>query len=477
MSKKNASSRLAGNDDMAEVYYEDGVVRRKYNRSSSENGKRIFDIVSDIGIHDLGLVGTKISQSAEHLELEHDQITFARPENWTITQFICVCKFTLNLNKKLLSHGLVLKDMLPENVLFLNSKPVFVDFPSIVFLEQMQSLDWLIVARGKEDPRLFVFKKMFIKFMFLPLHIGILNSSSRMHTTLKNKYCNSGNPAPRFRDIHIKHFRRLSDFQIYFVLMFTLFQLRIGTDAEKLERKTLRYLAWLENKWKVSDSSYSSYYTQKNEKYEINSQENWGEKQKNFWAVLHQFKPKTLIDIGANTGWFSILASYMGVDVTSIEVDEPSLDALFQHSQIEGLSITCLVSTFQEIISSKEQDESDSNSRIVFPNSRFDHEGVIAFGLVHHLCLGQGIPVSQIMKTLSSICENFLIIEFVELHDEKIDSEKSFFPKFEVMKSDYSKELFINLGRKYFKYFVEVPSHPKSRSLLIFSKSEAFQRF
>jgi hypothetical protein len=81
------------------------------------------------------------------------------------------------------------------------------------------------------------------------------------------------------------------------------------------------------------------------------------------------------------------------------------------------------------------------------------------------------------MKTLSSICENFLIIEFVELHDEKIDSEKSFFPKFEVMKSDYSKELFINLGRKYFKYFVEVPSHPKSRSLLIFSKSEAFQRF
>lgn len=470
----NQTLKLSGNDDMAEVFLNEGRIIRIYNNESSQKAKDIFNRIKSIGFRKLGIVDTTLIKDGKELRLEHEQIPFSNPENWTTTQFLNACKFTLELNNQLLSHGLTLKDMIPENVLFKNSNPVFVDFASIVNIKDLENLNWLKEIRNTTNARTYVIKFMFIKFMLIPLHIGILNNHLDMEIVLRERFCNSGNSAPKFVDINILKIRKAVHFKIYFKFLWKLFVLKFIIDPEKLQSILINYLCWLENTRPKEKSAYSMYYDEKKEKFDIESDSSWGPKQKNFSKALDFFQPRDLLDIGANTGWFSILASSRGIDVTSIEVDEPSVDTLYQNSRTENLSITIWVATFQEIISTKNQILKESVKYRTLPSNRFDRDGVVAFGLVHHLCLGQGLSLSRIMDTLASITKSFLIVEYIDLIDDKIVSEKSFFPKIDDMSSNYSKQKLLDEGKKYFKFVTEVESQPSTRSLIIFSRDSSY---
>ena len=180
MSTRIVNMKLAGSDDMAEVFFRENRIVRIYNESSSIHGKMIYDTLRSIGFTSLGIVETSLRQTKHGLEFEHEQLFFANPENWTTTQFLHANQFCLNLNSTLISHGLILKDMLPENILFKYSNTIFVDFASIVTLENLETLDWLEEIRSSNSPRRFILNSMFLKFMFIPLHIGILNGHSSL---------------------------------------------------------------------------------------------------------------------------------------------------------------------------------------------------------------------------------------------------------------------------------------------------------
>lgn len=474
MSTRIVNMKLAGSDDMAEVFFRENRIIRIYNERSSNHGKIIYDTLQSIGFTSLGVVETSLRQTKDVLELEHEQLFFANPENWTTTQFLHVNQFCLNLNSKLISHGLILKDMLPENILFKYSNTIFVDFASIVTLENLETLDWLMEIRSSNSPRRFVLNSMFLKFMFIPLHIGILNGHASLEPILRERYCNSGKIAPKLLDIKIHKFRKIMHFAIYAKFFWKLLSFKLIKDPDKLELKVIQYLQWLETSRPHDNSAYSSYYSEKGEKFDLRSHEEWGPKQVNFNKALDHYKPANLLDIGSNTGWFSILASSRGIDVTAIEVDEPSLDLLYRFTRSEKLPITCCLATFQDIISSKVPIIDQVGGTRNFPESRFDHEGVIAFGLIHHLCLGQGLSLGEIMTTLAMISRTFLIVEFIDLNDEKIASEQSFFPKYFEMSSCYSKEVFMNEAKKLFKFIVQVDSQPDTRSLFILSNVSSF---
>src|SRR6185437_12773414 len=64
-------------------------------------------------------------------------------------------------------------------------------------------------------------------------------------------------------------------------------------------------------------------------------------KQKRAWirGVLDELRPKTVLDVGANTGEFSAIAAGMGADVVALERDADAAERIAQMSTAKGLNI------------------------------------------------------------------------------------------------------------------------------------------
>ncbi len=464
---------LSGFDDDAKVYFEDGIIRRIYNKSSSKDAHRVFGKLNEIGFPSLSIVDTKVEsyETSGNLILQHKTLLFARPSNWTPIQLLKACRLTIELDLKLRAHKLCLKDMLPENLVFSGTKPIFVDFASIVDFNALSKIKWLNEARKNLKPELFILKNLFYRFMLIPLIIGALDSPKKMLHILGHNFCNSGDNSPSLK--HLNLFRVVTSNKPRALILTCgiILKIKFWTDHLKLEAAIIKYLQNLETVMKKDISPYLDYYNSKNEAFDFKDQSSWKNKQMSLNLIYEKFKPKSLLDIGANTGWYSILASRKGIRVTSVDEDMASIEDLFKYSDENGLPINCLVATYSEISKSCQSmapNSRNENSQL-FPQSRFNHEMVIALGLIHHLCLGGGISVSEIVEVLAMISSKYLVIEFVELEDEKILTENSFFPQFQKMSPNYSKDELILNGLKYFDGFEEFPSEPSStRRILVF---------
>ena len=62
----------------------------------------------------------------------------------------------------------------------------------------------------------------------------------------------------------------------------------------------------------VDQSNYSGYYVQKGENFGFEPSEDWLPKQRAVYDALLELRPDSVLDIGSNTGWFSILAAKAG---------------------------------------------------------------------------------------------------------------------------------------------------------------------
>jgi hypothetical protein len=467
------SFNLSGFDDDAGVYFENGIIRRIYNLESSRDAHSVFETLNKVGFAPLSIVDSKI-ESYEidgNLILQHKALFFAHPTNWTPIQLLKVCKLTIELNIGLREYGLVLKDMLPENLTFHDTKPIFIDFASIVDFNKLQKLEWLNEVRKNQKPEMFILKNMFFRFMLIPLIIGALDSPKKMSHILGFNFCNSGNNPPNLKRLNLFRVLTTNKLKTMALTCKIIVKIKFSNDHIKIEGAIIKYLQNLEASMRKNISPYLDYYNSKNEAFDFKDQSNWKNKQMNLNLIYEKFKPKSLLDIGANTGWYSILASQKGIRVTSVDEDMASIEDLFKYSDENSLPINCLVATYSEISNSCQSvfpSSRNKNSQL-FPQSRFNHEMVIALGLIHHLCLGDGIPVSEIVKVLAMISSKYLVIEFVELEDDKILNENSFFPQFQKMSPKYSKEELILNGLKYFSGFEEFPSEPSStRGIIVF---------
>src|SRR5437867_9936137 len=59
--------------------------------------------------------------------------------------------------------------------------------------------------------------------------------------------------------------------------------------------------------------------------------------------VLLEFKPKQVLDVGANTGHFSLLAAEAGAQVVAIDSDAACAGALWRQASARNLNILPLV--------------------------------------------------------------------------------------------------------------------------------------
>lgn len=160
----------------------------------------------------------------------------------------------------------------------------------------------------------------------------------------------------------------------------------------------------------------------------------------------------TVLDIGANTGHYSKMASHHGYEVIATDNDHDCINKLSGEKYITSLVV----------------DICNPTPGIGFMNTerppfldRVKADTVFALALIHHICIGNNVPLYKVAELFSTMCRN-LVIEFVPDND----------PKAKIIKGNkvippYSQALFESEFVKYFDIESKVDIKDSMRSIYL----------
>jgi SAM-dependent methyltransferase len=194
----------------------------------------------------------------------------------------------------------------------------------------------------------------------------------------------------------------------------------------------------------------------------------WKSKQKSVYQVLREVKPKTVLDLGANTGWYSFLAAKFGAQVVATDSDESSLELLYDIIMMQNVNITPLLIPFNRMMFNRNY----LYENVERPEERLKSDVVLCLALLHHLIIGSGFLIEDVLKTLYDVTSKTLVLEFIDLNDFIIRKCPVVFQNlYRTNSKNYSLDLIINNGKKLFGNLSILESNPsETRKLLVFTK-------
>ena len=378
------------------------------------------------------------------------------PYEWSEAGFFDALKLHVNIFQKSFSSGLLLKDFLLTNILFEKENPVFTDLGSFIDLKKIinkrQTIEVLITS-------------MMIPYAFLPALAFSMNQNKIARDWLSNRFCNTSSTPPDLNElVNGKN-------QIQIIIL----KLSIKYWIKVLKLLPLSILFNILNKIffqfeaKTSPSAYSAYYSDKKKCLTKTP------KDKSIEKCLAKTLPKSVVDLGANTGKYSFLAARTASIVYAIEEDEYCANIIYKHSQKIKTPVFAIVKKFEDlhetIFANKELYGLRKNPVLFFPFcKRVKADLVLCLGLIHHLCLGRGIETSKIIETLNYLSTKYCIIEFIDKRDRLITAEKTFFPLYNKMLGNYSEKIFLSEVKRFFNINNIFPSDADTRKIYLLSK-------
>lgn len=132
-----------------------------------------------------------------------------------------------------------------------------------------------------------------------------------------------------------------------------------------------------------------------------------------FANVLTQLRPRNVLDVGCNTGVFSVMAAESGAHVIAMDCDESSVAALYSLADQRNLPIQPII---MDIVSPSPA-YGWCGQQHNAASTRLQAELVCAFALIHHLVFSQGQSFARIVASLRDFAPHALIVEFVAADD------------------------------------------------------------
>lgn len=459
------------------------AIERTYTGSNTSYPVFLMHAYLSHGLNELGIVKTEAVGNASFRHAKHI-ITY--PHEWAPAMLKEAVLYHLDLLLELDDCGLTLKDALPENILFTANNPVFVDFFSIVSRDDLCKESWLTSASLLgEDPRSTVLRLMFVPYMLLPLMMYAGRAWVEGRELLAVHHCNNvAGLVPHWGFVkktrlnkaktHIKSMLGRGDILSDMAEMVIAEAHKVCVHPSMPWRERVVRLRALTTNLDVTPepSGYSDYYSAKNENFSITDRALWGAKQSLIDKVLNDGKYATLLDIGANTGWFSRLAASTGISVISTDIDMPCVDNLRRIAKLRQSNILPLWMSFDDLIVESYSLDAQGNQQ-EFPfhmaaTARLQSDVVLCLGLLHHLTLGMGKSFAEVASILTPLAQKVLILEFIELDDPLIVNEPAFFPnRSKFAQGEYSKEACLKCFSEDFELENVTLSHPQSRALII----------
>jgi len=362
---------------------------------------------------------TKKGLLIEHQEIEKDtndpkvykllqptQIPFqSYPFEWSYTQWRKAILAYLRINHISLKYGMILKDASPYNFCLNGGQAVMFDTSSFMFFKEndkwiayrnfceeflspvalmyYNGADWskLTMANLRGMPLAFVSKQLPIKSWF--------NLTTLLNIHIHSKYSSHN----LFENESIKKNKG-----------FTLEKIK------SLQKMIFNTASGWHNPYRYR-GHWTSYYEN-----DIESYEYLKEKEAIIRKWLEKLKPISVLDLGANTGKFSFIATEYAEKVIALESDNGCVD-LIENQKIKK-GIKNLYPALMEL-THMTSNIGLLHKEIKSIDTRAQSEMVLALAIVHHLYFSNQLSFEQIIELIKSCSLKYVIVEFIPISDNK----------------------------------------------------------
>ena len=322
---------------------------------------------------------------------------------WSFEMWKDAALLTLAIAKASLDNGMLLKDATPFNVQFVNGQPVFID-----------TLSFEIYAEGKP----WIAYRQFCECFLAPL--------------LLQQYCHrdmgkilllypDGLPLDVLTTLLPKAAKwNLHNYlHVYLQAAIKGNNQSIAREKKQVHFSKQKMLLLLNGligyvtklRLKKAKSTWDDYYGAT-----ILSAGYLQEKTRLVQKFLATIAFETMVDLGANDGYFSLLYKNTGKQIVAVDGDANCINELYKTIRSQKITnILPLINTLQNPSpaigwANKERD----------PFSlRINGDVVLALALVHHLAIAGNVPLNFIANWLAPMCK-YLLIEFVPKTDKKV---------------------------------------------------------
>jgi 2-polyprenyl-3-methyl-5-hydroxy-6-metoxy-1,4-benzoquinol methylase len=341
--------------------------------------------------------------------LQHPRIDpISYPWEWTTAQWRSAAELTLRIASQAIDAGWMLKDATPLNVLFAGARPILVD---VLSLERRNpnSTTWL--AYGQ-----------FVRTFLLPLVAEkLLNWPLQTTLFFRDGY------EPRTIYDALPRWQRLRPDLLDVVTLATLFESKAGKSdkarrfpstsdpelaAHILHKRISRLGRQVRRAARSETSSQWSRYQQSASHYQAADTE---AKQQFVGGVLARLRPAHVLDVGANTGLYSLMAAETGAQVVALDSDPAAIEALWQTAARQGNAVTALVTNIARPTPAVGWRNREQLSLLDRLSGQFDL--VLMLAVIHHLILREQVPLGHIGDLCSRLTRRWLLVEWVPPSD------------------------------------------------------------
>ncbi len=336
--------------------------------------------------------------------LRAERIPFiSYPYEWCFGQLKAAALLTLGLQRRSLAHGMSLKDASAFNVQFLGGRPIFID--ALSFEAYREGEPWVAY-------------RQFCQHFLAPLAL-----MSRVDPRLNQLFRPSLDGVPLDLAARLLPFRsRLDPRLLIHVHLHARAQRAYGGEAGRVaprsfpRRALLGLIDSLENaigslRWEPGGTEWADYYDATN--YTKGSAD---QKARLVAEFLDLDRPSTVWDLGANTGRYSRLAADRGARTVAFDVDPSCVER--NNRRVVDHAEPNLLPLWMDLMNPSPSLGWDHRERLSL-EGRGPCDLAMALALVHHLAIGQNVPLGRIASFLRRICRT-LIVEFVPKADSQV---------------------------------------------------------
>lgn len=370
------------------------------------------------------------------------------PSEWTFDQLQAAALLTLNVYKTALKHGYTLRDASGFNVQFNGSQPVFIDLFSFGKLNDGDPWE----AYGQ-------FCRHFLAPLAL-MHYKVQGVSSLMQGHIDGLPLSLTSALLPARS-------KLSMALYTHIHLHAKYESKHASDT-RVEKRKLKISK--ERLKVVADHLYDTIAglsvadraTNWSDYYQNNSYSSEGEVFKRAFceSVLSGHAGRLCVDLGANAGEYTRIAAKYFKQVVACDMDHTVVTAIYRSKTENVLPLVIKLENPTPAFGWQNKERTSFLQRIAVADM------TLALALVHHLCIGNNVPVKKLADFFASI-SNQLIIEFVPKSDVQVSRllvtrEDVFF--------DYTLENFKLEFEKWFNILREEQVPGSSRVLFFMQK-------
>jgi hypothetical protein len=472
-------NHISYKDTAARVVLEEGIYYRYiFNEYQAE-----YDHLMQSGLYkaltDKGLMIThqeEVQESADlYKKLKPQQIPFqSYPFEWSYGQWRKVLYAYLQINKIALAHGMILKDATPYNFYFEEGRAILLDTSSFDFFmggdpwiayrqfcSEMLSPFALMHYNGQRWARITQSHLRGMPLNFVSKQLPLkswLNMTCLLHIHLHGKYATNDSENSSLRNSNKKGFEKSGE------------EVDNNTNQKGFSKdKIVSLMKMLQSSvvdWKkpyAFEKHWIDYYQK-----DIASDKYLEHKEaiiKEWLAQLtNQNKIDSILDLGANTGRFSLIASEYADKVIALEYDDICVDAIDKAiGSAKKHHIYCLRMDLAETTPNMGVLEKEFSSIYTRAKSSM----VFGLALIHHLFISNQLNFDQIASMFNEFSEKQVIIEYIPITDEKVqflikDKQRDY--------QDYTEEGFTKALDQFFQIKQRIQLEGSERILYLLEK-------